>query len=194
MLSAPPWRVESLNLPIAQPQETGHYWSMVTTIIAIYGAVLSTVSTVLGAWYFLRSGPRLQAEAIVVLRSMDKRFEDWGILLRVWNAGRADMTIDLHSFIIHHDIDRWVLFHNGSAFKDRDMQIKTSGPEVPIRISAHSGESWTIGGFDIQSRTSAKLSVMLEVGGKRRVEVPVMDGTLKKKPRFILKPGSSQTN
>ena len=37
---------------------------MATTIIAIYGAVLATLSTLLGAWYFLHSGPRLQAEAI----------------------------------------------------------------------------------------------------------------------------------
>jgi len=37
---------------------------MATTIIAIYGAVLATLSTLLGAWYYLHSGPRLQAEAI----------------------------------------------------------------------------------------------------------------------------------
>lgn len=38
---------------------------MVTTIIAVYGAVVATASTLLGAWYFLRSGPRLLAEAYV---------------------------------------------------------------------------------------------------------------------------------
>jgi hypothetical protein len=165
---------------------------MVTTIIAIYGAALSTVSALLGAWYFLRSGPRLQAKASVYFRSMDRRFEDWGILLQVWNAGRADITIDLDSLIIHHDIDRWVLYRRGSAFKDRDMQIKIRGSELPIRIPGHEGEYWQIDGLNIQSRTPAKLSVMLELGGKRKVEVPVLDGTLKKKPRFILKPGSSQ--
>ena len=38
---------------------------MLTTIIAIYGAVVATVSTLLGAWYFTRSGPSLQANANV---------------------------------------------------------------------------------------------------------------------------------
>ena len=163
---------------------------MVTTVIAIYGAALSTISALLGAWYFLRSGPRLQAEAIVDSRSREIQFRDWIILLRVWNAGRADITVDLHSLIIDYDIDRWFLSRDDSVFAYGEIRADIHDPEVPVRIPGHSGESWQIDRFNFESPRSAKLNVVLEAGGKRKVEVPVMDSRYKKR-RFIL-PGSSQ--
>jgi sigma-70-like protein len=166
-------------------------YSVVTTVIAIYGAVLSTVSALLGAWYFLRSGPRLQAEAIAVSQSLTTRFENWTIQLRVWNAGRADITIDLHSLILEFDGLPIVLSRDDSAFAYGDMRSGIHGPAVPIRIPGHSGESWRIDRLDLQFTASAKLSVMLEVGGKRGVKVPVLDPLYIKKRRFIL-PGSPQ--
>lgn len=73
---------------------------MVTTIIAVYGAVVATASTILGARYFARSGPSLQAEASVDPVAIgEERDRDWNdiehILLQVWNAGRAEVTVDI---------------------------------------------------------------------------------------------------
>jgi hypothetical protein len=157
---------------------------MVTTIIAIYGAVLSTVSALLGVWYFLRSGPRLQAEAHIF-----PPVDDCSIELRVWNTGRSEITVNIDHIVIRYDKNKINLL-----MSNRDL----NGPEVPTRILDHSGESWTIGMSDIRSVvgeafTSATFSVVLVVGGKREVNVPVLDGSFRWiKRRFILKPGSSQ--
>lgn len=169
-------------------------FSMVTTIIAIYGAVVATVSTVLGAWYFLRSGPLLQAEA-----NVDPAGEwdnDSCILLRVWNTGRAEVTIQITYLMINHGNDHRGFPREGSDFIGRkgEVRIGIDGPEVPIRIPGHSGEFWIIdGSFDIRSITpftSGTLSFLLIVGGNRDVEVPVMDGTYRRiKRRLILRPG-----
>jgi hypothetical protein len=164
---------------------------MVTTIIAIYGAVLATVSTVLGAWYFLRSGPILQADANVELE------EGWNddsfILLRVWNNGRAEITVRITYLIISHGKKHLLFPLEGSDLigAKSGVRIGINGPEVSIRISGHSGEFWYIdGGFDIRSITpftTGKLSFLLMVGGNRAVKVPVMDGTYRRiKRRFIL--------
>jgi hypothetical protein len=71
---------------------------VITTIIAIYGAILSTVSALLGAWYFLRSGPRLQAEAYV-FPPVGENWEEFNdnslIELHVWNAGRGEITVNI---------------------------------------------------------------------------------------------------
>ena len=85
----------------AKAQKTVHYKSMVTTIIAIYGAVVATVSTLLGAWYFARSGPSLQAQAsvdpVAIGEEIDREWDDIRhILLEVWNAGRAEVTVRYH--------------------------------------------------------------------------------------------------
>jgi hypothetical protein len=162
---------------------------MVTTVIAIYGAVVATVSTLLGAWYFLYSGPRLQAEAYVYppVEGNDGELDDeWFVALRVWNTGRAEVTADIKDIMIRHDND-WT----GLLLAGADLD----GPEVPARILGHSGASWEIPHFDIQyivrrPFTSATFTVTLEVGGKREVNVSVGDGWHRKSKRpFILKPG-----
>ena len=183
---------------------------MVTTIIAIYGAVVATVSTLLGAWYFTRSGPRLQAQAsvdpVAIGERIDKEWDDISnILLEVWNAGRAEVTIDISSLMINPGNN----YHIVCPFQpcedpspDYDPLLNDppdlDGPELPVRIPGHSGERWLIGGIDPRPRidrpwTSATLTVVLEVGGRRIVKVPVEDGTYRKiKRRYILKPVSSQ--
>jgi hypothetical protein len=177
---------------------------MVTTIIAIYGAVLSTVSALLGAWYFIRSGPRLQAEASieVAIGEENRAWEDTdSILLRVWNTGRADVSVQIMYLMIDNGDEDMAFPREGSEFlgKEGGLRVGINGPKLPIRIPGHSGESWIIeGGFDtrsIQPFTSATLSIILEVGGNRTLTVPVivMDDTYRRiKRQYILKPGSSQ--
>jgi hypothetical protein len=175
---------------------------MATTVIAIYGALLATVSTLLGAWYFMRSGPSLQTEASVDPVSIEEEGMDreWNddrcLLLRVWNTGRADVTMQLTRLVIHDGNENRVIPLQGSEFISRhhngEVRIGIDGPEVPIRIPGHDGEFWRIeGGFDIRSITpsrSVTLSFGLMVGGNRDVTVPVMDGTYRRiKRRFILK-------
>jgi hypothetical protein len=174
---------------------------MVTTVIAIYGAVVATVSTLLGVWYFARSGPSFQAEASVDPDPIGEEDRGWDdtryIVFRVWNVGRAEVTVQITGLMISNGNDHWCLPLAGSDFiSDKGkVRIGIDGPEVPIRIPGHDGEFWIIdGGFDIRSITpftSGKLSVLLIVGGNRDVKVPVMDGTARRtkfKHRYILKP------
>jgi hypothetical protein len=182
---------------------------MVTTVIAIYGAVVATVSTLLGVWYFVRSGPSLQAEAtaqrVAIGEETDSDWDNWDnvdhILLEIWNAGRTEITVDMMCLVINlgneHIIlafdDRYcmgVCIHDPAFFPD------LTGPELPIRISGHSGERWLIRGIDPRRAVhkpwaTATLSVMLRVGGRRFVDVPVLDGSYYRKRRYILKPASS---
>jgi hypothetical protein len=169
---------------------------MVTTIIAIYGAVVATVSTLLGVWYFARSGPSLQAEASVDPVAIGEEIDrDWDniecILLQVWNAGRAEVTVDIMALMVHLGNNHQVaLPFINPYYEAPDLD----GPELPIRIPGHSGERWLIGGIDPRRSidrpwTSATLSVKLMVGGRRVVDVPVQDGSYRRiKRRFILKP------
>lgn len=149
--------------------------AMVTTIIAVYGAVVATASTALGFWYFLYSGPRLQAEASVFPRADDRGYptdDEWNIVLRVWNTGRAEVTVTITSIMIHNGKSTVALIIGKECWE---------GPDVPIRIQGHSGESWWIEKFDIRSIMkeeffSVKLGIALEVAGKREREIPVLDG------------------
>lgn len=119
---------------------------MVTTIIAIYGAVVATVSTLLGAWYFLYNGPRLQAEANVyppVEENDDELDDEWFISLRVWNTGRAEVTVNITSIMIHHDDG-----HNAFSSKARTWRPRSTDQDSwalrrimgapPFRYSLHS--------------------------------------------------------
>lgn len=190
---------EDLVAAIRQQEADGlELFPMVTTVIAVYGAVVATVSTLLGVWYFARSGPSLQAEASldpVSIGEEDEWNDDRSILLRVWNTGRAEITVQITGLMISHGRNHWMLHLEGSDFTaDKGkVRIGIDGPEVPIRIPGHDGEFWIIeGGFDIRSITpftSGTLSFLLIVGGNRDVKVPVMDGTYRRiKRRYILKP------
>jgi len=178
---------------------------MVTTIIAIYGAVAATVSTLLGAWYFARSGPSLQAQAsvdsVAIGEEIDREWDDIRhILLQVWNAGRAEVTVDISSLMINPGNNYHVIcpFQGCEDARPDYNPPDLDGPELPVRIPGHSGERWLIGCIDPRSVidrpwTTATLSVMLIVGGRRIVKVPVEDGSYRKiKRRYILKPVSSQ--
>jgi hypothetical protein len=158
---------------------------MVTTIIAVYGAAVATMSTLLGLWYFLHTGPRFQAEASVypphdVHDAFDDDEDAWSIALKVWNTGRADFTVNVSSIVVHRDKVSSLLLIDEDSWE---------GPDVPVRIAGNSGESWwirnpSIGFMARDSSTPAKLSVALEVGGKREIDIPVWSGW--KKQRFVL--------
>ena len=158
---------------------------MATTIIAIYGAVLATVSTLLGAWYYLHSGPRLQVEAIARYplneENDDSLTDEPYIVLYVWNAGRTEITVRL----------LWMVLHHGKSLMLFPRKcIDYDGPEEPAWIPGHSGERWYINHIDIKTpvTTSGTLTITLEVGGKREKDVLVLDGTIggKRRRPFIL--------
>jgi hypothetical protein len=107
---------------------------MLTTIIAIYGAVVATVSTLLGAWYFTRSGPSLQANANVDslgIGQKDEWNDDRCIILRIWNAGRAEVTVQITALMISHGRHHHMLPFDGSDFiADKGkVRIGIDGPE-----------------------------------------------------------------
>jgi len=158
---------------------------MATTIIAIYGAVLATLSTLLGAWYYLHSGPRLQAEAVAFYSLCKDDDDDWPadesfISLHVWNTGRGEITVRF----------RCMMFHHGESLTLLPLGcIDYYGPEEPIRIPGHHGEKWNIDHLDIKTpvTTSGTLTITLEVGGKREKDVRVLDGMMtERRSPFIL--------
>lgn len=162
---------------------------MVTLIIATYGALVATASTVLGACYFLRSGPRLQAEAYIIPEAGEDGHEqddETLIVLRVWNSGRAEITVDVDAISIHYSnapVPTYVPLE-GSSLLD--------GPGVPVRMLGHSGESWSL---ELQAIAFARrpvpanLSIALVVGGNNEIRVPVMDGSRRRNSRpLILRP------
>ena len=179
---------------------------MITTIIAIYGAVVATVSTLLGVWYFARSGPSLQAEAtaepVGIEEETDWDWDNFGYIeLEIWNAGRAEITAEITCLAINLSGNDHIIYpfdkgscmavcNHGPGYVAPDLD----GPELPIRIPGHSGERWLISGIDPRRAvdepwTTATLSVMLRVGGRRFVDVPVLDGSYPRiKRRYILKP------
>jgi hypothetical protein len=161
---------------------------MATTIIAIYGAVLATLSTLLGAWYYLHSGPRLQAEAVAFYPLDEDDYDDWPvdksfIMLKVWNTGRADITVHFRCMMLYHGISL-TLLPLGC--------IDYDGPEEPIRILGHSNKKWKIHHLhhlNIKEpvTTSGTLTIKLEAGGNREIDVPVFDGMMTESRRpFIL--------
>jgi hypothetical protein len=179
---------------------------MVTTVIAVYGAVVATVSTLLGVLYFARSGPSLQAEAsvdeVAIGEKGERIYREWDdiefVLLQVWNAGRSEVTVEIVDLMIHPDNNFHVSYPFGINPDYPDYEPPDlDGPQLPIRIQGHSGERWLIRssdprrGIDLPWK-SATLSVTLRVGGRRLVNVSVLDGTYRRiKRRYILKPASA---
>lgn len=170
---------------------------MATTIIAIYGAVLATLSTLLGAWYYLHSGPRLQAEALARYplneeneENDDSLIDESYIVLYVWNAGRHEITVRL----------LWMTLHHGKSLMLISRKcIDYDSPEEPTWIPGHSGETWYINHLDIKTpvTTSGTLTITLEVGGKREKDVKVLDGVMTEHKRrhrpFILDTAPSES-
>lgn len=140
---------------------------MVTTILAIYGALVATASLAVTGWTFVASGPRLQATAHVWPPLVDEGADDWGhdwtVYLDVWNTGRGEIKLDVEGGL--------VLAEQGSHTFD---PVDWHGPDLPMRLPGHSGEHWIGTGFDLRALLqgppeSAELTLTLEVGGKREM-------------------------
>ena len=168
---------------------------MATTIIAIYGAVLATLSTLLGAWYYLHSGPRLQAQAIARYPldeddGYESAVHEPYIRLYVWNAGRTGITVSLLWMELHHGKSLMIFSYEG---------IDYDGPEELAWIPGHSGERWYIRHLEIKTpvTTSGPLTIRLQVGGKREKVVKVLDGMIrpdrKRRRSFILNTAPSES-
>lgn len=168
---------------------------MVTTVIAIYSAIVATGSVALTGWIHLASGPNLQARA--ELWPPLSEGDIWTIDLQVWNAGRQAIKVDIGYVLLWYELSKYnrltgTLKRGGAAALNFDWE----GPSFPIMMASHSGERW-YGSCDIfdepdkmsgpdlerfkdalQSLIAGKLDprllkVSLEVGGKRSMEVSV---------------------
>jgi hypothetical protein len=171
---------------------------MVTTIIAIYGAVVATLSLLLTGWIFVSSGPKVQTEASLYRPSADKP-DGWRIYLHVWNTGRQSIKVDIRGLILaelESPPDKWQLSlrkRKPTLGQLGHLALKWDGPEFPIMLAAHSGEHWRgispaianseflaffsdyLGTAIPRSDPPTKLLILLEVGGRRKIEVPVAD-------------------
>jgi hypothetical protein len=149
------------------PRQTG---PMATTILAIYGAVISTASVLVGAWIFRASGPRLQAQAKFQPHFLDGQEEDSGdrtLIVKLWNTGRDATKVDLEGLKIMHR-------NGGSTF----IPMYWHGPELPIWIPGHSGEEWWESVADLAGQLELpfeanKVLVELIEGGNREREIKI---------------------
>ncbi len=146
---------------------------MVTTILAIYGAAVSTTSVFLSIWFFKAAGPRLQAQATFeppVLfqdESEENETRDRTLMLKVWNAGRHPVKVDLGGLTVRH----------GSS-SETYIPMNWQGPDLPIWIPGHSGEEWwetvsNLHGLVVGSIETNEMSIELIEAGNREREVKI---------------------
>jgi hypothetical protein len=171
---------------------------VITTILAIYGAIVATLSLALTGWTFIASGPKVQAEASLE-RPVTDNPDGWYISLRVWNTGRQAIKVNFHGLTLREltpSTSKRKLAVGKTASrrgKTASIQLDWNGPEVPLMLSAHSGENWFGRSPSVENRDilayftghlgkaapdptrPIKLSILLQIGGKRVTSVPVTD-------------------
>jgi hypothetical protein len=172
---------------------------VLTAVVAVYGAVVATLSLALTGWIFMSSGPKVQAEASLARPSITPTGR-WHVYLQVWNTGRQDIKIEFRPLILDH--------HTGRVYA---LRLNWEGPEVPMMLPAHSGDHWfgrapdsgndeilavynDYLGVDSPPAQPPKLRVLIQVGGRRVISVPVVEQRWTTTPRSRLRsfPGCEQ--
>jgi hypothetical protein len=136
---------------------------VITTILAIYGAVVSTVSVLLSVWFFRAAGPRLQAQAFFEFHFLAEGEEDSGdrtLTVKVWNTGRHPIKVDL---------ERILTIKHGSG-GETGIPMDWHGPDLPIWIPGHSGEEWRNEVPDLPGSLKARLWAASRRGRLSRTE------------------------
>ena len=146
---------------------------MITTALAIYGAVVSTTSVLLSIWFFKAAGPRLQAQAtfeppvLIEDETEENESEDRTLILKVWNTGRHPVKVDLGGLTVRH----------GSG-SETYTPMNWQGPDLPIWITGHSGEEWwetvtNLRGLVVGSIEKNEMSIDLVEAGNRERKVKI---------------------
>jgi hypothetical protein len=151
---------------------------MITTILAIYGAVVSTTAVLLSVWVFRASGPRLQAQATFQPHFRlqgEKDTGDRSLTVKVWNTGRHPIKVEL---------DGGLTIRHRKSGHQAFIPMYWHGPDLPIWIPGQSGEEWweevpDLPGQLEEPNESNELLVELTEGGNRRREVKVSPSELR---------------
>lgn len=147
---------------------------MITTVLAIYGAAVSTTSVFLSIWFFKAAGPRLQAQAAfeppVLFQDESEENETRGrtLILKVWNTGRHPVKVELGGLTVRHGSNR-----------ETYINMNWQGPNLPIWIPGHSGEEWwetvtNLRGVVVEFETNEMSIELVEAGNREReVKIPL---------------------
>jgi hypothetical protein len=165
--------------------------AVITTILAVYGAIVATGTLLYSIRVFNYSGPKVQAEAYLHYPPKDDP-NNWHIFLRVWNKGRQAIKVtDNGLTILERSLshEKWI----PPPGKTGSLQLEWDGPEFPIMLEGHSGERWFgrapatgepeslalftdyLGMPEPDPHRQFELWVILEIGGKQMLIVPVGD-------------------
>src|ERR1700723_1259460 len=105
---------------------------MVTTVIAIYSAVVATASVLFGGWVYISGQPRVQARAYLS-RNRDGDSCNWHIALRVWNTGRQSIKLSIMGLTLTER-------REFVPYRTSGLRLDWEGAEVPLMLAGYSGE------------------------------------------------------
>jgi hypothetical protein len=160
-----------------------------TTVIAIYGAIVATFAVLVTVWQFYVSGPRLRAEANLREHFLSEGEEDSGnrvLILKVWNTGRNPIKVDFDGLTIR-----------SPSGIETYVPLELIGPALPIWIPGNSGEEWwdemqIIDSLEQPIEANEVWVELKEAGHRiRKVKVPqsqlrrIMDPIVLGEPRFV---------
>jgi hypothetical protein len=138
---------------------------VITTVLAIYGATVSTLAVGSNVWFFRAAGPKLQAKASLNSSQIGDQ-KEFRLHVKIWNTGRHPIKVDLKEIVID----------------TRDSTIgqmrEWHGPDLPISIPGQSGEEWWAD-MSLARPSGQPLNIMemrvriVKAGGRERtVRVP----------------------
>ena len=170
-----------------------------TTIIAIYAAVVATFAVLVTVWQFHANGPRLRAEASLREHFLSEGEKDSGnrvLILKVWNTGRNPIKVDFDGLTIRNP-----------SGAETYIPLELVGPALPIRIPGNSGEEWwdemqVIDNLEQPIEANEVWVELKEAGHKiRKVKVPqsqlrrIIDPIVLGEPRLVGpgQPGDNQS-
>lgn len=164
-----------LAQPPSAPQPPGMLF------VAIYAAVVGTVSLVVAIMAYRAAGPKVTLRAVYGPRELTTSLEN-RLVVTAHNSGRSESTIDILAFSylagsgFGDEVDRRTGVRRGRRTTRR---VTWEGPDVPHRIKGDDDAEWQTDlehvrynlGREIKPEDNAM--VIVRVGTRRRM-VPVM--------------------
>jgi hypothetical protein len=148
--------------------------SRAALIISCFATVISAGSLIVSILSFRSAGPRIFGRAYLI-SSDNQHFK---LMIELYNAGRTELMVD----VLGLRLDWW--WSSRRSYRDK-LPLDLKGPGLPLSLKSYSGEIWeALGdtGDDIAKKISpgeptAGAWVLVKVGGRRLIQIPVRPGT-----------------
>jgi hypothetical protein len=138
---------------------------MLTTIIAIYGAILATASVAVNGWIFIASGPNLQIEAeLSPYLNEDDSNTVWHLYVQVSNTGRFQGKVGVPDLYGYCGQSKILMLDPG-----------WTGPSSPVVIAGGSDEEWDteLKAIKLEELDIDSLELCIKVAGNDSVYLPL---------------------